>query len=213
MNSRWRAVVARGAGLTVCAPAGEAECEGCGPVPASRAAGVAGAGGRAGPLRTGAKTVATSCCNVAFQQWVPTIKATIAERGRSGCYAIARGRVTQRTCYVLLVLLSLHEILTERTWLFRGLLSAGPKKDRLGVTWSRVRIPARRIEGSAGWRSGASPRQPTLTAERHHLQPFADHRCSACAQLLPCCTSSSFASSSARQPTLSRQAQSHAAPC
>ena len=80
MNSRWRAVVARGAGLTVCAPAGEAECEGCGPVPTSRAAGVAGAGGRAGPLRTGTKTVATSCCNVAFQQWVPTIKATIAER-------------------------------------------------------------------------------------------------------------------------------------
>ena len=99
MNSRWRAVVARGAGLTVCAPAGEAvECEGCGPVPTSRAAGVAGAGGCAGPLRTGTKTVATSCCNVAFQQWVPTIKATIAERGRTGCYAIARGRVTQRTC-------------------------------------------------------------------------------------------------------------------
>ena len=91
MNSRWRAVVARGAGLTVGALAGEAECEGCGPVPTSRAAGVARAGGRAGPLRTGTETVAASCCNVAFQQWVPAIKATV-------CYAIARGRLTQRTC-------------------------------------------------------------------------------------------------------------------
>ena len=91
-------MVARGAGLTVGALAGEAECEGCGPVPTSRAAGVARAGGRAGPLRTGTETVAASCCNVAFQQWVPAIKATISTNQTSGageqeagCYAMREG--------------------------------------------------------------------------------------------------------------------------
>eukprot|EP00964_Phaeocystis_antarctica_P016152 scaffold8935_cov69-Phaeocystis_antarctica.AAC.1 len=103
--SRWCAAVARGTGLTVRPPAGEAECEGCGLVPtdhgsgvASRTTtGVASAGGRAGPLerRTGTKIVAprapartlpaaasandsawsTSRCTVAFQQWVPAIEA------------------------------------------------------------------------------------------------------------------------------------------
>ena len=166
MNSRWRAVVARGAGLTVCAPAGEAECEGCGPVPTARAAGVAGAGGRAGPLRTGTTTVATSCCNVAFQQWVPTIKATIAERGRSGCYAIARGRVTQRTCPAFArrgcCLYFLHEILTEPT---RATIS------HLHVRWPETDRLASRGRECASQRGWYQPSRPAGARVHHRRQP------------------------------------------
>ena len=168
MNSRWRAVVARGAGLTVCAPAGEAECEGCGPVPTSRAAGVAGAGGRAGPLRTGTKTVATSCCNVAFQQWVPTIKATIAERALRllrHCSREGNSADVPFGSWWFFLCCILHESLIEPAcYLPVRLLSAGPKR----TDWGHVVESAH--PSAAGIRQGRPAgarvhhrRQPTLT--------------------------------------------------